>query len=149
MFATTATRSQGSPALHRQVEEDTKERLERLAGDPLAIEARIRELDEEWDVERAIQANAATLALSGTILAMLQDRRWSFLPLVVMSFLLQHATQGWCPPLPILRRMGFRTQVEIERERYALKALRGDFANMPADGATPRQKALAAVEALR
>jgi hypothetical protein len=55
------------------------------------------------------------------------DRRFAVIPLVVGGFLLQHAVQGWCPPLPIFRRYGFRTQYEIEQERYALKALRGDF----------------------
>jgi hypothetical protein len=38
-----------------------------------------------------------------------------------------HAVQGWCPPVPVLRRLGFRTASEIDHERYALKALRGDF----------------------
>jgi hypothetical protein len=51
-------------------------------------------------------------------------------PLVVGSFLLQHAVQGWCPPLPVFRRWGVRTQPEIDYERYALKALRGDFRNL-------------------
>jgi hypothetical protein len=45
------------------------------------------------------------------------------LPGVVLSFLLQHALQGWCPPLPILRRMGVRTRGEIDQEKYELKAL--------------------------
>ena len=45
------------------------------------------------------------------------------------GFLFQHAVQGWCPPIPILRRLGFRTSYEIEEERAALKALRGDFEN--------------------
>lgn len=94
-----------------------------------------RELDEEWDIERAIQANAATLALTGTVLSITHDRRWAFLPLAVTGFLLQHATQGWCPPVPILRSLGFRTPGEIERERYALKAIRGDFDNLPEDSA--------------
>jgi len=49
------------------------------------------------------------------------------LPFLVSAFLLQHAIQGWCPPVPILRRLGFRTADEINRERYALKVLRGDF----------------------
>jgi hypothetical protein len=38
-----------------------------------------------------------------------------------------HAIQGWYPLLPLFRRMGIRSQDEIDRERYALKALRGDF----------------------
>ncbi|WP_407921819.1 hypothetical protein, partial [Corallococcus sp. AB049A] len=28
------------------------------------------------------------------------------------SFLLQHGLQGWCPPLPLLRRLGLRTRGE-------------------------------------
>jgi hypothetical protein len=55
------------------------------------------------------------------------DRRWYVLPGLVAGFLLQHALQGWCPPLPVFRRLGFRTASEIDYERYALKALRGDF----------------------
>lgn len=45
----------------------------------------------------------------------------------VLGFLFQHAVQGWCPPVSLLRRLGFRTSSEIDAERYALKALRGDF----------------------
>lgn len=41
-----------------------------------------------------------------------------------------HAVQGCCPPVPLLRRLGLRTREEIERERYALKALMGDFAGL-------------------
>jgi hypothetical protein len=29
--------------------------------------------------------------------------------------------------MPVFRRLGVRTATEIEEERYALKALRGDF----------------------
>jgi hypothetical protein len=48
-------------------------------------------------------------------------------PAVVTTFLLQHALQGWCPPVPFFRKRGVRTMREIDTERYALKALRGDF----------------------
>ncbi|HJS07611.1 MAG TPA: hypothetical protein VJ809_08115, partial [Pirellulales bacterium] len=51
-------------------------------------------------------------------------------PGVVLSFLFQHAVQGWCPPVPVLRRLGVRTREEIDREKYALKALRGDFSEV-------------------
>lgn len=147
MFATTATRSQGSPETHRDFEREAEDRLEWLASRPHLIERRLRQLDEEWDIERAIEANAATLALTGTALSMTHDRRWAFLPLVVTGFLLQHATQGWCPPVPILRSLGFRTQGEIERERYALKALRGDFTNLPDKSHPARHRADAAFDA--
>lgn len=102
-------------------------------GGAQAISERLRELDREWDVERLLEANAATIALTGLCLGSLVNRRWFLLPAVVGGFLLQHAVQGWCPPIPIFRRLGMRTQTEIEQERYALKAMRGDFANIPRD----------------
>jgi hypothetical protein len=92
-----------------------------------AITLRLDELDEEWDIERTLEANAAAVALIGVGLGTFVDRRFFALPAVVAGFLLQHALQGWCPPLPIFRRLGIRTQSEIEQERYALKAVRGDF----------------------
>lgn len=97
------------------------------AAGPEAIDRRLAELDREWDIERTLEANAATLTAVGAGLALLVDRRFALVPLVVGGFLLQHAVQGWCPPLPVFRRYGVRTQTEIDHERYALKALRGDF----------------------
>jgi hypothetical protein len=91
------------------------------------IQLRLAELDHEWDIERTIEANASTIMLAGLGLGAFVDRRFFALPAVVAAFLLQHALQGWCPPVPILRRLGFRTQTEIDEEKYALKALRGDF----------------------
>ncbi len=91
------------------------------------ISGRLAELDREWDIERAIEANASALALAGIALAIGHDRRWLALPGLVAGFLFQHAVQGWCPPVPILRKLGFRTSYEIEEERRGLKALRGDF----------------------
>jgi hypothetical protein len=34
----------------------------------------------------------------------------------------------------MFRKFGFRTQTEIEQERYALKAIRGDFADVSRAG---------------
>jgi hypothetical protein len=100
---------------------------EALAEGPYGIERRLAELDHEWDIERALEANAASISLIGLGLGTLVSRRFFALPAVVAGFLLQHALQGWCPPLPVMRRLGLRTQTEIEQERYALKLLRGDF----------------------
>jgi len=91
------------------------------------IGKRLGELDAEWDIERAIEANAAALGFIGTALGITRGRKWLALPLLVTGFLFQHAVEGWCPPVPLLRRLGFRTAYEIEQEREALKALRGDF----------------------
>ena len=99
------------------------------AEHPEQIDRRLAELDREWDIERVLEANAAGLALGGSLLGLLRHRGFLILPLLVTAFLLQHALQGWCPPVPLLRRRGVRTAAEIERERAALKALRGDFAS--------------------
>jgi hypothetical protein len=114
-------------AVNRAIHAEMLERLVYFALHPERIEERLEQLDSEWDIERALEANASTFALGGLTLGFAVDRRWLALPVLVSGFLLQHAMQGWCPPLPVLRRLGSRTQREIDRERYALKALRGDF----------------------
>lgn len=119
-------------AVNRRIHRDMKARLAYFAGRPDEIEERLAELDQEWGIERTIEANAATLAFIGVVLGATTHRRWLALPTLVTGFLFQHAIQGWCPPVPILRRFGFRTADEINCERYALKALRGDFAEMAA-----------------
>jgi len=96
-------------------------------ADHEAIDERIEELNREWDIERVLEANAATVALAGAALGMSVNRRWFALPAIVAGFLLQHAIQGWCPPLPLFRKLGVRTAAEIHEEIVALKALRGDF----------------------
>jgi hypothetical protein len=125
------------------------ERMEGLSDEDIA--ARLAELDREWDVERVLQANASTLVLLGVALGARVDRRFLWLPAAVLSFLAQHALQGWCPPIPILRRLGVRTMREVQRERHALKALRGDYDALPrpgaAAGAERVRAALAAVDA--
>lgn len=93
------------------------------------ITRRIEELDEEWDIERVLGLNMSTLALSGFILSM-KNRYWLTLPVVVTGFFAQHSLQGWCPPVTLFRYFKFRTRKEIEREKHALKALRGDYADV-------------------
>ncbi|MFD1862997.1 hypothetical protein [Planococcus chinensis] len=36
---------------------------------------------------------------------------------------IQHAIQGWCPPLSVIRRMSVRTMKEIDQEKEALQEL--------------------------
>lgn len=137
MIPSTASRVPENTADHvnDDIRRSTNERIARIAAaGPEAIDQRLAELDREWDIERTLEANAATVAAVGAGLALLVDRRFALIPLVVGGFLLQHAVQGWCPPLPVFRRLGVRTQTEIAHERYALKALRGDFQRLPAAG---------------
>ena len=115
-------------SINESIRRRTEMNVAYLAGHPEQIERRLGELDSEWDIERMLETGSSTLTLAGLILGVARDRKWLLLSLVVQGFFLQHAIQGWCPPLPVLRRLGFRTQQEIEQERYALKAIRGDFA---------------------
>src|SRR5688572_27998503 len=121
-------RKNTSEKVNRQIEEKTKENIERYSSlDADAITMRINELDREWDIERALEVNMSSVALTGIALTVFHSRRWLALPSIVLGFFLQHAIQGWCPPLPVLRRLGFPTRKEIDQEKYALKILRGDF----------------------
>lgn len=67
------------------------------------------------------------------MLSLTVDQRWLWLTEAVLLFLCQHSVQGWCPPLPVFRRFGVRTRSEIDQEKFALKALRGDFNSLPSD----------------
>jgi hypothetical protein len=119
------------PEVNRRLDTELEERLRYYATqDKATITRRLEELDTEWDIERVLAANAASVGLLGTILGATSSRKWFVLPFVVSGFLLQHAIQGWCPPLPVFRRMGVRTRMEIEQERCALKLLRGDFEHL-------------------
>ena len=113
---------------NQQVDARTQRCLEQYAAaDRESISRHIEALDREWDVERYLQMNAGLVSLSGVVLGALVSRRFLVLPAAVFGFFFQHATQGWCPPLPVFRKMQVRTRREINREKYALKALRGDF----------------------
>lgn len=116
------------PDVNARIRCETESRVERLASEgQAAIEARLAELDKEWDIERVLQTNASSLIIASMVLGVTKGRGWFALGGAVAAFLLQHSLQGWCPPLPLLRKMGVRTQKEIDTERAALKALRGDF----------------------
>ena len=111
-----------SEARNRQIDRQTDSSIARYSrSDPAEIRKRIADLDREWDVERILEVNASTLALTGLVLGLTVNRKWLALPGIVLPFLLQHGLQGWCPPLPLLRRMGVRTRGEIDREKYALQ----------------------------
>jgi hypothetical protein len=117
-----------SDEANARIQQTTAENLARYeSASGEEIEHRLCELDREWDIERTLEANASSVALLGLGLGAFVNRRYFALPAVVAGFLLQHAIQGWCPPLALFRRLGVRTQREIDEERFALKALRGDF----------------------
>lgn len=122
-FSKTTTRVEEhtKPEINEWLRRQTRARIARFARAPeMEIRDRLDELDKEWDVERALETNAAAAVLAALAMGKLVDRRFYAAAAAIAAFLLQHALQGWCPPLPALRRLGFRTAGEIEHERDAL-----------------------------
>lgn len=125
----------------RRIDEETQAKLHACeAAGPDHIAARLDALDREWDTDRAIELESSLMGLGGLVLGALVRPAFLAAPAVVGAAVFLHATVGWYPLLPLFRRMGLRTSGEIARERYALKALRGDFHGMAAghsaDGGT-------------
>lgn len=87
------------------------------------INNRIKELDAEWDIERVLETNASSAIILSTVLGLTVNKKWFVATGVVGGFLLQHAIQGWCPPVEVFRRMGIRTCSEINYEKNVLKSL--------------------------
>ena len=110
-----------SEAINQKISREIKERIQyystRGSGE---VKNRINELEKEWDIERVLELNASLVALGGVLLAAAKSKRWLILSGIVTGFLTQHAVQGWCPPIPLFRRLQIRTQKEIETERHAL-----------------------------
>lgn len=125
-------RSTGSKQ-NKKIDREIIESIDNYRKHPWLIKTRLRELDKEWDIERALETNMSVIALAGLALSVFVNRNWLLLPATVLLFFVQHAVQGWCPPIPIFRALGVRTRPEIDREKYALKAIRGDFRIAGAD----------------
>jgi hypothetical protein len=109
---------------------------------------RMAELEYEWDFDRTLETEASLTGLIGLALGVAIDKRFLVLPGFVAAMLLLHATHGWYPLLPLFRRIGVRTQDEIDRERYGLKALRGDFVAIPPAGSPAADRAAAVWKAV-
>lgn len=115
-------------AVLQRIDDRTVRNVTDLAdADPGMISRRLEELDREWDSDRVVEAEAAATGLAGLALGTLVAPAFLGLTAVVAGAVFVHAVSGFHPLLPVFRRLGIRTGREIARERYALKALRGDF----------------------
>jgi hypothetical protein len=145
MTETERVRRNTAPKVNARIDRQIAETVYQFVGQSASeITRRIDEIEREWDIERVLETNASALALTGVGLAAASTKRWLMLPAIVLGFLFMHGTQGWCPPVPLFRRLGVRTRSEIERERFALKFLRGDFNEIIRDGTQVSSDALLA-----
>jgi hypothetical protein len=128
---TDRARRHTADAVLRRIDDDTVSQLAEVARRPESAPVRLHALDREWDIDRVVETEAATMGLIGLALGTAVNARLLALPGAVAAAVFLYATRGLYPLLPVFRRLGVRTAREIERERYAVKALRGDFSAMP------------------
>lgn len=113
-------------SVNKRIDRQTLGALADSVGSTEEIVARLKELDREWNVDRALMLNFSVVgALTGGLAmrALARSSRfsgWGALFGAQLAFLAFHAIRGWCPPLPFLRRLGFRTAEEIAAEREVL-----------------------------
>lgn len=110
--------------INEKIKENTLRNISYYTGkDNKEIIDRIESLNREWDIERVLETNAASVVILSTIFGFKVNKKWFALSGIAGAFLLQHAIQGWCPPVPVFRRLGVRTSSEINYEKQALKNL--------------------------
>ena len=113
--------------VNRTIDQQTTQQLATTGDEPHAIRARLWALDREWHVDRALMAVFSVLGAVTAHRSFQAVRRghrlsgWRALFWTQMGFLLHHAIRGWCPPVSVLRRLGFRSEKEIAAERTALE----------------------------
>ncbi|GAC1335793.1 MAG: hypothetical protein NVSMB26_21140 [Beijerinckiaceae bacterium] len=74
-----------SEEVNRQIKAQIEASVRRHAAYPEGIDYRLRELDEEWDIERTLEANASTWAFTAVILGATLDKRFLAIPAIVTS----------------------------------------------------------------
>ncbi len=106
----------------------------------------LQQLEEEWDVNRVLAVGGSVVTLSGLLLSRGLGRGWLGLSAAVAGLMLQQGLVGHSLLAALVRSLGVRTRREIDLEKFALKALRGDFERIPTEGG-PLARANAALVA--
>jgi hypothetical protein len=91
------------------------------------LNRRLIELDEELNLVRALKSNAMAITVTGAMFGLFASRKWVALPFLVSGLLMQYAMKGSCLCVATFRHLHVRAVSEIERERYAIKMLLGDY----------------------
>jgi len=111
---------------------DLECRLAKLAdAGPHAISGRLEQLDREWTAGRMTKVTLGVAIVVGFALTALLGPWWLLLPAVAAVFLLQYTVSRASWLTATFREMGYRTGCEVEQEKLALRALRGDFRHLP------------------
>lgn len=131
---------------HEQAHEQTRQRIEdTVRSSARQVNERIHQLEQEWDVGRATSALMSAIVLTGLVLGIGVSPWWLLLSLLGGGALFLLSMVGWCPMMSVCSALGFRTATEIAGERFALKALRGDFHRLAGIQTPEDREAIAAM----
>jgi hypothetical protein len=114
----------GDPASESRVRENV--RYFTSLG-PDAVSDRLRELDAEWGQERALTTVLTGLSAFGLVMGLFGSRTLRLLTWMATPLLFAYSIGKWAPSSGPKAWHGLRTRKEIEEEKYAFKAWRGDF----------------------
>jgi len=144
--STDAARSHVPDEVNRDIDEHVEQCVRSMAQrDRGEITRYLLKLEKEWDLNRVVSVVGAAVALAGLGLSRKPGR---VLGGVAAGLLLQHGLLGFSPLGGLVRRLaGVRTRREIDLEKFALKALRGDFERIPKNDGGPLARANAALVA--
>lgn len=146
--STDSVRTHASDRVNRRIDAQVEACVRHMAEDPEgpAISRYLERLEHEWDVNRVLMVAVSGLSLFGLAVASRRRQGGRLLAGVAAGLLLQQGLVGFGPLAELARRLGVRTRREIDLEKFALKALRGDFKRIPHDGG-PLARANAALVA--
>ncbi|HET6572232.1 MAG TPA: hypothetical protein VFG68_01410 [Fimbriiglobus sp.] len=102
-----------------------------IDGGPEAIAERLAQIDREWTTGRASKATAGLLIVIGLALTAIFSPWWLVLTGVGGLLLLPYLFGRRSPLGYVFHQLGLRRGSDIEQEKVALKALRGDFQHLP------------------
>jgi len=109
-----------------------EQRLACLAdAGPAAIDDRLAELDRERSAGRMAKGTLGVVTLVGCVLAAVHSLWWLVLPGIACLFLLQYMFTRRALLTAAFQAAGYRCSTDIDHEKFALRALRGDFKHVP------------------
>jgi len=95
-----------------------------------SLSDRLKALEDEPELETVAILGLAGAGVLALIFGLLGSRMWRLLAWLVLPLIFAHARGRLAAPGQFLKTLGLRSRKEIEEEKYALKALRGDFRDM-------------------
>ncbi|MDC0714684.1 hypothetical protein POL68_39915 [Stigmatella sp. ncwal1] len=142
-------RSHAASGVNKRIDERVERCVRYMAQqDRKEISPYLNKLEREWDVGRAAMVVGSVATVVGLWWGRRPGSRWRVLSGVAAGLMLQQGVFGFGPLAELVRAVGgVRTRREIDLEKFALKALRGDFERIPKNDGGPLARANAALVA--